>query len=179
MKILYAAPVAKRYRAIESETRRAAEDGHEVHLAAARRPYWDDHPLDARVTAHWLHPAGRRAPESALATALLYRLPRGLLRRLGRGPLAGPAAGALRVWNRRVTGPLDRRRKRRTAEVHFAYRRSAVLDLIAEHRYDWIVLSEPGAIDLLADDLPGLLDRRPGLRTTYTYEAFAEARDAR
>lgn len=177
MKLLYVAPVAKRFRAIEDETRRAADDGHEVHLVAAYRDHWDDHPLDPRVTAHWLHPRSR-ATESALVTLLAHRLPRGLLGRLRRGPLARPASAALHAWNRRVAAPIERRRKRRTAERRFEHRSSVISALIEQHRYDWLVLSEPGALDALAERLPGLLERRPELRTTYTYEAFTEAQRA-
>ncbi|THV31983.1 hypothetical protein [Glycomyces paridis] len=175
MKILYATPIAKRYRAIETETRLAAEDGHEVHLVADRRPHWDDHEVDPRVTVFWLRPNELRARENPIVTWLLCRLPRAVLRRLRIGPLTRPADRVLRAWDRRVAHPIERRRRRRTGSMRTAYRLATLTGLIEAHDYDWIVLGEPGAVDLLADDLPALLARRPGLRTTYSYETFLEA----
>lgn len=180
MRILYAVPVAKRYRAMEYETRLAADHGHEVHLVADFRPYWKTHEIDPRVTVHWLRPQHLRSRESAAVTWLLCRLPRGVLRRLRRGPLKRPAGKALVEWNRRVADRIEKRRKRRTATLRQRYRHDSVMAALDEHRIDWLILGEPGAVDLLADDLPALLDRRPGLRTTYSYEEFVdrEAADA-
>ncbi|GAB3229761.1 hypothetical protein GCM10027447_23360 [Glycomyces halotolerans] len=174
MKILYAAPVAKRYRAMEHETRLAADHGHEVHLVADHRLYWERHEVDPRVRAHLLRVGDVRARESALVTWLLCRMPRGVLRRLRRGPLTRVAGGVLRLWNRKVANPIEKRRKRRTHRMRQGLRRDAIMDLLETHRFDWLVIGGPGVIDVLADDLPALLERRPELRTTYSYEHFAD-----
>lgn len=175
MRILYVAPVFKRYNAMQTETRQAAEDGHEVHLVADHRAHRGRNPLDERVRVHWLRPEEVRAPESALVDLALRRAPRGVLRRLARGPLVRPAGKALRLWNRRVVRPLDRGRKRRTRALREAYPRDFVMELVASERIDWLVLGEPDAVDLLADDLAGLLARRPDLRTTHYYEGEVPA----
>jgi hypothetical protein len=166
VRILYAAPISKRYNAMATETRLAAEHGHEICLVAQHRNHWETHPLDPRVEVHWLG-AGPKARRSRLVTLALCRGPRAVLRRLG-----GPGERAMQTWNRRVADPIERRRQDRTNALRQAYRRQAVLDLV--DAADWLVLGEPGAIDLLADELPGLLARRPELRTTYSYEDFAE-----
>jgi hypothetical protein len=174
--ILYFVPVAKRYRAMEHETRLAADHGHEVHLLADFRPYWETHEIDPRVTVHWLRSREVKAPQSAPATWLLCRIPRAVLRRLARGPLNRPVGKVLYEWNRRIANPIEQRRKRRTAELRHEYRRGALMSVMERHRIDWLVLGEPGAVDLIADDLPALFERRPELRTTYSYEEFADAR---
>lgn len=172
MKVLFVMPFAKKYRTMRTEPRLAADDGHEVHLIAEFRPHWEHHAIDPRVHVHWLRTEQRLAPRSKLVTWTLCRLPRGVLRRLRRGPLARPAGKALRAWNRKVVKRLERRRKRRNHELRQRHRVAALRALTAAHDFDWLVLPEPSAIDLLADDLTGLLERRPDLRTTYCYEDF-------
>ncbi|WP_026924285.1 hypothetical protein [Glycomyces arizonensis] len=177
MKVLFVMPFAKKYRTMRTEPRLAADDGHEVHLIAEFRPHWEHHSIDPRVNVHWLRTHKLFASSSTLVTWTLCRLPRGVLRRLRRGPLARPAAKALRAWNRKVVKRIERRRKRREGELRQRHRVAVLRSLMAAHDFDWLVLPEPSAIDLLADDLPGLLERRPDLRTTYAYEDFlAETR---
>jgi len=170
LRILYVAPVFKRYNAMRTETHLAVEDGHEVHLVADHRAHQGRGPIDERVRVHWMRPGEVRAPESGLVNLALRRAPRGVLRRLARGPFTQPANRVLRWWNRTVVRPLERGRKRRARAMREAYPRGFVMGLIEAERIDWLVLGEPDAVDLLADDLAGLLARRPDLRTTHYYE---------
>ncbi|MDA1358514.1 hypothetical protein O1R50_02710 [Glycomyces luteolus] len=168
MNLLFLAPLASRKRAVAVETRRALDDGHTVVLiaeAGVNREGWD---LDPRVDVEWLSANELNAPE-ARSTALL-RLPLGLLRLVGRGPLRRLADKAAGRWKRHVTGPRDKRRKRETDAMREAHRLDRVRARLAAAEPDWLVLCESAAIELATEFVPDLLAARPGLRATYAYE---------
>ncbi|MFG3342742.1 hypothetical protein [Glycomyces sp. NPDC048151] len=170
MNLLFIAPQASRKRAVAVETRRALDDGHTVVLVAEAgigREGWD---LDPRVDVEWLQANELSAAESRATALFARKLPLGLLRRVGRGPLRGPADKAARGWRRIVVGPLDADRRRETEAMRERHRLERVQARIEAQHPDWLVLCESAAIELAAEFVPGLLDARPGTRTTFAYE---------
>ncbi|MCD0443723.1 hypothetical protein LO763_08825 [Glycomyces sp. A-F 0318] len=179
MNVLFIAPRAKRKRAVAVETRRALADGHRVLLVAeagTKRDGWD---LDPRVEVAWLRANAIVVPERRSTALLTRRLPLGVLRRLGRGPLRGPAAKAARLWKRIVVNPLKRRRKRATEALREPYRLDRVRDALRSSAPDWLVLCEPSALELAVDFVPDFLAERPRTRTTYAYEPIGGGTDER
>ncbi|MFC3492417.1 hypothetical protein [Glycomyces rhizosphaerae] len=170
MNLLFLAPAAGRKRAVAVETRRALDDGHTVVLiaeAGVNREGWD---LDPRVDVEWLDANTLNATEARSTALLARRLPLGLLRRVGRGPLRRPADKAARQWKRTVTGLLDQRRRRETEAMREAHRLDRVRARLAAAEPDWVVLCESAAIELATEFVPDLLAARPDLRATYAYE---------
>lgn len=171
MNLLFLAPAASRKRAVAAETRRAVEDGHRVVLiaeAGVGRQGWED--LDPRVEVEWLDANGLTATEPRSTAILARRLPLGLLRRVGRGPLRRPADKAARRWKRHVIRPLDRKRGTATAAMREAYQLERIRARLAKDAPDWLVVCEPKALELGVAFVPGLLAERPGTITTYAYE---------
>ena len=171
MNVLFLSPSASRKRAVATETRRALEDGHRVVLIAEAgigKQGWED--LDPRVEVDWLDANALSAAESRSTAILARRLPLGLLRRVGRGPLRRPADKAARRWKRRVVQPLDRKRSAATAALREAHQLERIRARIAKDAPDWLVVCEPKALELGVEFIPGLLDERPGTITTYAYE---------
>jgi hypothetical protein len=172
--LLFLAPLSSRKRAVAVETRRAVEDGHTVVLiaeAGVNREGWDD--LDPRVDVEWLSANDLNAPEAR--SAPLLRLPLGLLRIVGRGPLRGLAEKVARRWKKHVTNPIDKRRKSETDAMREAHRLDRVRARLAAAEPDWLVLSESAAIELATEFVPDLLAARPDLRATYAYEPLKGA----
>ncbi|SDL02579.1 hypothetical protein SAMN05216298_2335 [Glycomyces sambucus] len=177
--IVFVAPKSAWRRALATETRAAADAGHRVRLVAEEGPAWEETPLDPRVEVVWTGATAVRAPESAAVALLLNRLPLGVLRRAGRGPLRGPAARAAARWRRAVLAPLTRRRWPQTKALREAHRLAAVTAALADGDFDWIVLHEPQAVELGVHWLPALLEARPDLVTTFSFEPRAEAPSGR
>lgn len=175
MNIVFVAPRSAWRQALAAETRAAAADGHQVRLIAEDGPGWEEHPLDERVEIRWIGARDVQVPEPKAIEIFLRRIPLGLLRRLGRGPLRGPADRVAGKWRRAVLGPLKRRRLPGTEALRERHRIDRVGEALAEWRPDWIVLHEPQAVELGVHWLPGLLDARADLRTTFSYEPRAEA----
>ncbi|WP_205328269.1 hypothetical protein [Glycomyces sp. YM15] len=172
MNLLFLAPQAARKRAVAVETRRALDDGHRVVLiaeAGVNREGWD---LDPRVDVEWLQANAIDAGEPRATAIFARRLPLGLLRRVGRGPLRGPADKAARRWKRKVTGPLDANRRRATEAMRERHRLERVHARVQAVQPDWLVLCESSAIELAAEFVPELLDAHPETRTTFAYEPF-------
>ncbi|MDN3240407.1 hypothetical protein [Glycomyces tritici] len=170
MNLLFLAPQASRKRAVAVETRRALADGHHVVLIAEAgigREGWD---LDPRVDVEWLEANTIDAAESRSTAFFARKVPLGLLRRLGRGPLRGPAEKAARRWRRRVVQPLDVGRKRETEAMRERHRLDRVHARLRAVRPDWLVLCESAAVELAAEFVPDLLDAHPQTRTTFSYE---------
>ena len=170
MNLLFLAPQASRKRAVAIETRRALDDGHRVVLVAeagVNREGWD---LDPRVEVEWLQANTIDAAEPRATALFARKLPLGLLRRVGRGPLRKPADKAARRWKRQVTNPLDADRKRRTEALRERHRLERVQARIEAAQPDWLVLCESAAIELAAEFVPALLDAHPDTRATYAYE---------
>ncbi|HEX2143174.1 MAG TPA: hypothetical protein VHG10_01575 [Glycomyces sp.] len=179
MNLLFVAPRASRKRAVAIETRRALDDGHRVVLVAeagANREGWD---LDPRVEVEWIGANAIFAPEARSTALLARKLPLGLLRRAGRGPLRGLADKAARRWRRTVVAPIDRRRQIATEAMREAHRLDRVRARLRATEPDWLVLSEPAAVELAVDFVPDLLAARPGTRTTYAYEPAGGGDDDR
>lgn len=170
MTVVFLAPLAQRRRAAAVETRRAVEAGHRVVLIAEQVPDWADDPIDERVETVWLHALDRRSKDCALRF-LVERLPLGLVRRCGRGPLRPLGDKVARKWRRIAVEPYDRRRRRRDKERCDAHRRAVVPAAVAEAGPDRLILLEPPAIELAAELLPHLLQSRPDLQVAF---AFAE-----
>ncbi|GAA1682965.1 hypothetical protein GCM10009830_32700 [Glycomyces endophyticus] len=175
MNVLFVAPRSAWRQALATETRAACDAGHRVRVVAEEHPDWDLAPLDPRVEVRWTGATAVSAPEPAFVALSLRRVPLAVLRRLGRGPLRGPAQRASGWWRRTVLGPLKRRRWPETQALREAHRRAAVAAAVAEGGFDWLVLHEPQAVELGADWLPAILDARPGLVTTFSFEPRAEA----
>lgn len=175
MNLLFLAPQASRKRAVAAETRRALDDGHTVVLIAEAGVGRDGWGLDPRVDVEWLQANTIEAPEPRATTLFARKLPLGLLRRLGRGPLRTPADKAARRWKRQVTTPLDTDRKRRTDALREQHRLERVRARLKAAQPDWLVLSESAAIELAAEFVPALLDARPDTRTTFAYEPLPGA----
>lgn len=170
MNLLFLAPQASRKRAVAVETRRALADGHSVVLVAEAgigREGWD---LDPRVEVEWLQANTIAAAEPRSTAVFARKLPLGLLRRVGRGPLRGPADKAARRWKRKVVNPLDAGLKAETEAMRERHRLERVQARIAAVRPDWLVLSESAAVELAAEFVPDLLDAHPDIRTTFAYE---------
>ncbi|GAA2127957.1 hypothetical protein [Glycomyces algeriensis] len=180
MNLLFLAPAASRKRAVAVETRRAVEDGHRVVLiaeAGIRRQGWED--LDPRVEVDWLDANTLSATESPALAVLARRLPLGLLRRLGRGPLRRPADKVARRWERWVVQPLDRRLRAGTTALREARQLERIRARLEYETPDWLVVCEPKALELGIEFLPALLAERPGTITTYAYEPARGGDDAR
>jgi hypothetical protein len=171
MTVVFLAPLAQRRRAAAVETRRAVEAGHRVVLIAEQVPDWADDPIDERVETVWLHALDLRRRDSRTASFFAERLPLGLVRLFGRGPLRPLGDKVARKWRRIAVDPLDRRRRRRDKERSDAYRRGIVPEAVAEAGPDRLILLEPPAIELAAELLPHLLQTRPDLQVAF---AFAE-----
>ncbi|MEU5874837.1 hypothetical protein AB0A73_25155 [Glycomyces sp. NPDC047369] len=179
MRIVFVAPKSAWRQALAAESCAAADAGHAVRVVAEEGPDWDLTPLDPRVEVRWTGATAVSAPEPAFTAVFLRRIPLGALRVLGRGPLRGPADGLSRWWRRTVLGPLKKRRWPETKRLREAHRRDAVAAAVGEWEFDWLVLHEPQAVELGADWLPRLLDERPELVTTFSFEPRAEAARAR
>jgi hypothetical protein len=177
--IVFIAPLAARTRAIEVETRRAVEDGHRVLLVAEGGPRWLDRALDARVETAWLEALPLSAEESRLTGLAARRLPLGLLRRIGRGPLRAPARRVSRAWKRRVVDRLDTRMQRETGLMRESHRLKRIRAALSRVEPDWLVLHEPSAVELGIDFVPGLLEARPQMLTSYAYEPARKDGDER
>lgn len=180
MNLLFLAPAASRKRAVAAETRRAVEDGHRVVLIAEAgidKQGWED--LDPRVEVDWLEANALSATEPRPTAILARRLPLGLLRRIGRGPLRRPADKVARRWKRRVVQPLDRKRNTATTAMREAYQLERIRARLQEDTPDWLVVCEPKALELGVEFVPGLLDERPGTITTYAYEPARGGDDER
>ncbi|RRR97683.1 hypothetical protein [Glycomyces terrestris] len=171
MTVLFVAPKSAWRRALAAETRAAADAGHRVRLLAEEHPDWELTPLDERVEVAWTGASEIRAPEPTFVAIVLRRIPLAILRRLGRGPLRGLPSW----WRRTVLGPITRRRWPQTQALREAHRRAAVEAVLAEGDFDWLVLHEPQAVELSAAALPALLEARPDLVTTFSFETRAEA----
>jgi hypothetical protein len=174
MNIVFVAPLAARTRALAVETRRAADSGHRVLLISEQGSAWDGAALDERVATRWIGASGLTARESALVAFAGRKAPLGVLRRIGRGPLRGPAKRAARKWRREVVKDLDKRLKRRTGELRESLRIEQVRTGIREWDADWVVLHEPHALKVSTGFLPGMLDARPQLKTTFFFDEPAE-----
>jgi len=172
--LVFVAPRSAWRQALAAETRAAADAGHRVRVIAEDHPDWESAPIDARVEVRWIGAVDLQAPESRFVRVCLRRIPLELLRRLGRGPLRGPAGSASRRWRRMVLGPLKRRRRPQTEALRAARRLARVQEALADWEPDWIVLHEPHAIELGVRCLPPLLDARPDLVTTFSFEPRAE-----
>jgi hypothetical protein len=171
MKLLFLAPSSARKRAVAAETRRAVEDGHRVVLiaeAGVDKQGWED--LDPRVEVEWLEANSLTAAEPRPTELFAPRLPLGLLRRFGRGPLRRPADKAARRWKRTVVRRLDRRRNLATGAMREAYRLERIRERLRQDAPDWLVVCEPKALELGVEFMPGLFDERPETITTYAYE---------
>lgn len=170
MKLLFIAPRSVWRKALDTETRLALDDGHRVRVIV------EDHPelvLDPRVEVEYIGAGELHTPEPRLQGLLLRRLPLGGLRRIGRGPLRRPAGKAARRWKRTVVDPRDKERRRATEALRTARRTEKTSAAVAEWAPDWIVLHEPQAVELAVDWLPAVLDARPELTTTFSYEPRA------
>lgn len=179
MNLLFIAPLASRKRAVAVETRRALDDGHRVVLVAEAGVNREGWQLDPRVEVEWLNANALEAPERRSTSVFARRLPLGLLRRIGRGPLRRPADKAARRWKRTVVAPLDERRKRRTEALRDIHRLEWFQARLRATRPDWLVLCEPAAIELATEFVPELIAARPDLRTTYAYEPVKGGDDVR
>jgi hypothetical protein len=171
MKLLFVAPRSVWRKALDIETRLALADGHTVRVIA------EDHPelvLDPRVEVSCIGANELHTPEPRLERLLLRRLPLGGLRRIGRGPLRRPAQKVARRWKRTVVDPRDKERRRATEALRVARRSERTGAAVAEWNPDWIVLHEPQAVELAVDWLPAVLDARPDVTTTFSYEPRAE-----
>jgi hypothetical protein len=175
MNIVFVAPRGTWWQGLATETRAAADAGHRVGVVAEHHDTAAAHPLDPRVEVRWIGAQALEAREPLAADLLLNRIPLGLLRRLGRGPLRRPADRAARRLRRRVLDPRRKRRARRTEERRVRHRIACVRAVLAERDPDWIVLHEPHAVEIAAGFLPPILDERPDLVTTFSYEPRAEA----
>lgn len=167
MNLVFVAPKSAWRDALAAETRAAADDGHQVRVIAED---WAGSDLDARVEVRWIGAKAVEVPESPPVRVFLRRLPLGLLRRVGRGPLRGPAERVSRAWRRTFLGPLKRRRSPRTEAMRERHRIARVRQALHDWEPDWIVLHEPLAVELGVHYLPELLDARPDLKTTFSYE---------
>jgi hypothetical protein len=176
--IVFVAPKSAWRQALAAETRAAADDGHRVCVIAEENPDWESNPIDGRVEVRWTGASELSAPEPLFVNVFLRRLPLGLLRRIGRGPLRGPADRLTRAWRRRVLGRLKKRRWPLTDRMRTARRIDSVREALADWQPDWIVLHEPQAIELGVHYLPEILDARTDLVTTFSYEPRAEASPA-
>ncbi|MEU6246330.1 hypothetical protein [Glycomyces sp. NPDC047010] len=172
---MFVAPKSAWRQALAAESRAAADAGHAVSVIAEESPEWDATPIDPRVQVRWTGSSRISAPEPKATALFLRKIPLGALRVVGRGPLRGPADGLSRWWRRTVLGPLKRRRWPETKRLREAHRRTAVAAAVAEAEFDWLVLHEPQAVELGVDWLPRLLDERPELVTTFSFEPRAEA----
>ncbi|PRY58905.1 hypothetical protein [Glycomyces artemisiae] len=175
MRIVFVAPKSAWRQALAAESRAAADAGHAVRVVAEENPDWDLTPLDERVEVRWTGATKVSAPEPAFIAVFLRKIPLGVLRAVGRGPLHGPADRLSRWWRRTVLGPLKRRRWPETKRLREAHRRDAVAAAVAAGDFDWLVLHEPQAVELGVHWLPRLLDERPELVTTFSFEPRAEA----
>jgi hypothetical protein len=179
MTIVFLAPLSRRRRAAAVETRWALDAGHRVVLIAEGTPEWDAERLDDRVETVWLAANDLRAAKSAPVWFLVKRLPLGILRRLGRGPLRPLAEKVAYRWRRHAVRPLERRFKDRTAVLRHAHRMERIPAVLAATAPDRLVLHEPHALELAAEFLPGLLRDRPGLVVGYDFTPDQEAAGAR
>jgi hypothetical protein len=169
--VLFVAPRSAWRQALASETRAAADAGHRVLLLAEEDPDWELTPLDERVEVTWTGASEVRAPEPAFVAVFLRRIPLAVLRRVDRGPLSGASGW----WRRTVLGPITRRRWPATQALREVRRREAVEAALEAGGFDWLVLHEPQAVELSTGALPALLDARPDLVTTFSFETRAEA----
>jgi hypothetical protein len=140
------------------------------------REGWD---LDPRVEVEWLDANSLKAAEPRATALLARRLPLGVLRRVGRGPLRRPADQAARRWKRKVVAPLDERRKRETEAMREQHRLDRVRARVRDTEPDWVVLCESAAIELATEFVPALLEARPDTRATYAYEPIKGVDDDR
>jgi hypothetical protein len=170
MNLVFVAPRSVWRKALAAETRAALDDGHRVRVIA------EEHPglaLDPRIEIRWIGANELHTPEPRLQRLLLRRLPLGGLRRIGRGPLRRPAQKVARRWKRSVVDPRDKDRRRTTEALRVARRIERTAAAVGEWEPDWIVLHEPQAVELAVDWLPAVLDARPDLVTTFSYEPRA------
>jgi hypothetical protein len=169
MTIVFLAPLAQRRRAAAVETGLAAAAGHRVVLITEQVPEWADEPIDERVEIVWLRALDLRAKDPRWRRLLVQRLPIGLVRLVGRGPLRPLGDKAARKWRRVAVDPFERRLRRRDKDRADAYRRERVPAALAAAGPDRLILLEPPAIELAAELLPGLLQSRPDLRVAFAY----------
>lgn len=170
MNLVFVAPRSVWRKALAAETRAALDAGHTVRVVAEEHPALA---LDPRVEIRWISAAELHTPEPRLERLLLRRIPLGTLRRIGRGPLRRPAGRIARRWKRTVLDPRDKDRRRATEALRVARRIERTAAAVAAWEPDWIVLHEPQAVELAVDWLPAVLDARPDLTTTFSFEPRA------
>lgn len=178
MTIVFLAPLSRRRRAAAVETRWALDAGHHVVLIAEGTPEWEAERLDDRVETVWLAANDLRAERSALVWFLVKRLPLGVLRRLGRGPLRPLAERVDYQWRRHAVRRLERRFKDRTAALRHAHRMERIPAILASIDPDRLVLQEPHALELAVEFLPDLLRDRPDLAVGYDFTPEQETSGA-
>ncbi|WP_026924286.1 hypothetical protein [Glycomyces arizonensis] len=174
MNVVFLAPTSRRRRALAIETARAADEGHHVLLVTERGSAWQGGGLDPRVRVHVIATAHLRATERRTTRLFGRRLPLGLLRRIGRGPLRRPADRLARKWRSTVVRRLDKRLDARTRVLREHRKTERTAEECTGWNPDWIVLCEPVALRRCAGFLPPLLDERPDVRTSYMFETPLE-----
>ncbi|GGK12341.1 hypothetical protein GCM10010124_01070 [Pilimelia terevasa] len=111
---------------------------------------WTAALAEAGLTVRSRAELARRHWPQRLARFVLWRVPAGLARAAGRGPLRAPAERAAARYRSRVAGPVQRRLVDR---VHRRLWRDAAVDVVAAHLaredYDAVVPADPHAVLLL------------------------------
>ncbi|WP_338676650.1 hypothetical protein V1460_29550 [Streptomyces sp. SCSIO 30461] len=109
MQVLFLALGASRKRAVAEETAAVVGAGGRAVVLVARKKSWEGQsfaPGVQLVTSEEL--VARHLPRR-LERLVLYRVPRAVVRVVGRGPLGSGARRALKAYERRVAGRIHRR----------------------------------------------------------------------
>ncbi|HEU5128870.1 MAG TPA: hypothetical protein VFU12_12850 [Glycomyces sp.] len=174
MRIAFLALSTKAQRRIEVHAAAAAADGHDTEVYVHGLARWAEavFPAEVRVThiAADFKPRGERR----LARLFVRRLPLGLLRRLGRGPLRAPCKRLAGAWKFHVIKKLDARRKRDNARARRETIDAELTRVLAERAPDRLILVDGGSTAVAARILPQC---PPGVRDVaimYGYEDFKE-----
>lgn len=156
--MLFVALGATRKPAVIRESGRVVADGGSATVLVNRSSAWAKQPLPDGVEAVEL-PALERRHRPAVPRALLYRIPRLLLRVCLPGPLRGLGDRIDAAYRRRVAGPIERRLGRLGRGDPIAVRRRAIeRDVLSRGPVDLVVIGDPQSlvtVSELADVIAG------------------------
>lgn len=174
MRIAFLALSTKAQRRIEVHAAAAAADGHDTEVYVHGVARWAEAVFPAEVRLTHIAADFKPRGEKRLARLFVRRLPLGLLRRLGRGPLRRPCKRLAGAWKFHVVKKIDARRKRDNARARRETIDGELARVLAERAPDRLVLVDGGSTAVAARLLPQC---PPGVRDVeimYGYEDFKE-----
>lgn len=177
MRIAFLALSTKSQRGVEAHAATASADGHRVVVYVHGVTRWERAVFPAGTEVVHIASGFEPAREGRLTRLLVRRVPLGVLRRLGRGPLRPPCERLSGAWRYHVVRRIDRRRKRRNAHRRRDAIDRALLREFASRTPDRLVLVDGGSVAVAARILPRTPPAMREVAIMYGYEDFKEPLD--